>query len=92
MFNMWTPESGISCVINEFMGDLEQCQSNPPPALCCEGAAGTIYTTLKISDDEVLIGGEFINTFSLDANTNGVNPNSDAGDVLQFKVGYVGEP
>ena len=53
MFNTFSPNTGISCVINEFMGDLTQCQTLPPPPICCEGAIGTIYSTLKISDDEV---------------------------------------
>jgi len=88
MFNMWDPNSGITCVLNQFMGLMSQCQVSPPPPLCCEGAVGTIYSTLKVSDDEVLIGGEFFNTFSPGA-ANEIDPSKgSANDVLQFKVGY----
>ena len=72
-------------MINFFMGELEQCKTVPPPAICCEGAVGTIYSTLKVSESEIVIGGEFINTFNIDSDV--VNESGE-GESLTFKMGY----
>jgi len=86
MMNTWDSLSGVNCVINSFMGQLEQCQSPHPPMSCCESALGTIYSSLKIAEDEFVVGGEFFNTLGLEVGTE-IDPTT-LKPTASLNVGY----
>ncbi|GMH91587.1 hypothetical protein TrST_g4259 [Triparma strigata] len=84
LLNRWTEDKGARCVLNRNMLDQAVCQVDTPPLVCCELIFGPVYTTLKLSDTDMLVGGEFINTFDLHTPT-GENP-ADVSEWLT--IGY----
>jgi len=83
LINRWTKGKGMRCVVNRLMRDQSACQVDSPPLLCCELIFGPVYSSLRISKTDLLIGGEFVNTFDF-------TPRADtSADITQwFQPGY----
>ncbi len=52
---------GEKCPISVPMQNLPQCRVKRPSSLCCEKFFGAVFSTLKLSAREVLVGGDFTN-------------------------------
>ena len=69
LLTRWSEDKGARCVLNRNMLDQSVCGVDTPPLVCCELIFGPVYATLKISQTDLLVGGEFINTFDLHPGT-----------------------
>jgi hypothetical protein len=89
MMNVWDVESGTRCVLNSYMANLDQCKSKHPPTACCESALGTVYASLKIAEDEFVVGGEFFNTLGLEVGAD-VDPTDpiNSKPTAALNIGY----
>ena len=73
LINRYTPARGTRCVVNRLMRSQTACKVDNPPLLCCELIFGPVYATGRISDNDLIIGGEFVNTFDFSPNPDDPN-------------------
>jgi len=51
--------AGSRCIVGQDMLASPTCWGPAPPQYCCEPIWGEVAATLKVSDDEILLGGSF---------------------------------
>ena len=53
------------CVVNRAWLGQRVCQVENPPLVCCELIFGPVYKSFRISETDLIVGGEFVNTLDL---------------------------
>ena len=57
---------GLMCPISVMLQTLPQCRTaKPVPVMCCETFFGAVFASLKLSNNEVIVGGDFANPVQL---------------------------